>query len=82
VFGLPDWDLIFKGFLDVGRTFISDRLSFEDDETLIGAGVGLELIYRRNLNLRVDWGFALEDVDSTDTDAGSSRVHFVGTILF
>ncbi|MCA9296698.1 MAG: ShlB/FhaC/HecB family hemolysin secretion/activation protein, partial [Phycisphaerales bacterium] len=82
VYGTPDWDLILKGFVDVGRTIQSDRLSFERDETLIGAGVGVEFLYRRNLNVRLDWGFVLEGLDSQDVNDGSNRLHLVVTILF
>lgn len=82
VYGLPDWDLILRSFIDIGRTWNHDALSFEEDETLIGAGVGAEFIFKRNLNLRVDWGFALRDVDSADVDSGSNTVHFVATFLF
>jgi hemolysin activation/secretion protein len=82
VYGHPDWDLILKGFVDIGRSIISDPFSFEDDETLIGAGIGVELLYRRNLNVRLDWGFALEDLDSRDVNSGSNRLHLVATILF
>lgn len=82
VYGRPDWDLVLKGFFDVGRVTISDRLPFEDNETLLGAGIGLNFVYRRNFNLRLDWGFALRDVDSARVNSGSNRLHVLGTILF
>ena len=82
VYGVPDWDLILRGFVDIGRTVNSDRLSFETNETLIGAGVGAELQLRRNLNVRLDWGFALEGLKGPDVNSGSNRLHFVATILF
>jgi hemolysin activation/secretion protein len=58
----------------------SDRQSFENDETLIGTGIGAELVYKKNLSLRLDLGIPLNDVE--DTDAGEARLHFVGTILY
>ncbi|MCH8824614.1 MAG: ShlB/FhaC/HecB family hemolysin secretion/activation protein [Planctomycetes bacterium] len=82
VYGHPDWDLVLKAFLDVGQTVISDPLPFESDETLIGVGIGLEAVYRRNLRLRLDWGFALQDIDSRDVNSGSNRLHVVASILF
>jgi hemolysin activation/secretion protein len=82
VYGRPDWDLILKAFLDVGRTYQSDRLSFESDDTLIGMGIGVELVLRRNINVRLDWGFALEDLAAGSVDAGDNRLHFVATFLF
>lgn len=81
VYGSTDWDLILRGFIDVGHIINSDPMPFERDETIIGTGLGVELQIRRNINLRMDWGIALSDIDDR-YDAGSSRVHFVGTFLF
>lgn len=82
VYGHPDWDLILKGFVDLGRTFVSDSLPFESDETLIGAGIGAELLYRRNVRLRLDWGFVLEELEGRGVSSGSNRIHVVATLLF
>lgn len=81
-YGSADWDLILKGFVDVGRTIISDVSGAEDEETLIGAGVGIEFQIKSNFSLRLDWGIALEDVESAEIKAGSNRLHFLATILF
>ncbi len=80
-YGRADWDLILKGFFDIGRTVNNERKSFESDETLIGTGVGIEFLYRRNLTLRLDWGFVLDEVEGK-AEVGDNRLHFVGTILF
>lgn len=80
VYGRPDWDLIVKGFLDVGRTFVADPTMTEADQTLVGAGAGLELVFRRNLRLQADWGIALEEAN--DVESGNQRLHFVATILY
>ena len=82
VYGHPDWDLILKGFVDLGRTFVSDSLPFESDETLVGAGIGAELLYRRNVRLRLDWGFVLEELEGRGVNSGSNRLHVVATFLF
>ncbi|MCH7572841.1 MAG: hypothetical protein IH891_08000 [Planctomycetes bacterium] len=82
VYGRPDWDLILKGFFDVARVSLNDRLSFEKNETLIGVGVGAEFIFKRNFNVRLDWGFALEDVTTASVNSGSNRLHVLATILF
>lgn len=82
VYGQPDWDLILKAFVDVGRAWQSDRASFETDETLLGLGVGAELQIRRNLNIRLDWGFAIEGMENGEVNSGSNRLHFVATLLF
>jgi hypothetical protein len=79
-YGMPDWDLIIRGFFDVGRVTQSERRPFEVNETLMGAGIGAELVLLRNLNLRLDWGFALRE--ARDVDSGDNRLHFVGTLLF
>jgi hemolysin activation/secretion protein len=81
-YGGTDWDFILKAFVDAGQTMISDAFAFENDETLLGAGVGFELQFRRNLSVRVDWGFVLNELDSADVDQGDDRVHFVATFLF
>ena len=82
VYGRPDWDLVLRAFFDVGRNIVNKRRSLEPEETLMGAGVGVELVYKRNFNFRLDWGFALQDVEARDIDAGSSRVYFVASIYF
>lgn len=82
VYGFPDWDLVLKGFVDAGWTQISDPLFFEQNESLVGAGVGVDFFYRRQLSLRVDWGFVLSDLESRNVDAGSNRLQFVATIYF
>lgn len=80
-YGRADWDLILRGFFDAGRAINSERLSFEEDQTLLGVGVGLEFLFKRNLSVRVDWGVALEDVEG-EVDSGDSQVHFSATLLF
>jgi len=81
-YGAADWDLIFRGFFDVGRTTINDIRSFERNNTLAGAGVGLELQIRRNIFVRMDWGVALRGNEQSDTKAGDNRLHFLLTLLF
>ncbi len=80
----PDWDFILRGFLDVAHLEIEDRLSFEDDATLLSAGVGVELSVLRNVNLRLDWGFALldEQTATDEVEAGDSRLHVLLTVFF
>jgi len=80
-YGKADWDLILKGFLDVGKTIQTDRLSFENDDTLVGAGVGVELQIKQNFTIRLDWGFALSEVEG-ETDVGDNRLHVVFTALY
>ena len=82
VYGRPDWDLVLKGFIDVGQAIVSNPLSFEQDETLVGAGIGIDLEYRRNFSLRLDWGFVLKELEARNVNSGSNRLHALLTVLF
>ncbi len=58
VYGYPDWDLIFRAYVDAGKTTRNQPqlgAGPEYDQTLVGAGVGVELIFRGNFKVRVDW---------------------------
>jgi hemolysin activation/secretion protein len=79
-YGRPDWDLILRTFLDAGQTYNADKLGFENDETLVGIGIGAELQVKQNLALRVDWGFPLTELDGQKTD--DSRVHISATFMW
>ena len=82
-YGRPDWDFIIRTFVDAGRTESNQAAINEFDQSLLSAGVGIELQFRRNLNLRVDYGVVLEGLDgSNSVDKGDGRLHFVGTFLF
>lgn len=85
-YGITDWDLVFRGFVDVGRTVNAKKLNFEKDQTLVGTGIGLEFQLRRNLIIRADWGFAatgLTDfLGNTIVRSGSSRLHFIATLSY
>jgi len=82
VFGRPDWDLVLKAFTDIGRSQNTDRQAFEKDEDLWGAGLGVDLVFYRNLSIRADWAVALDDVDNQNVKSGSNRFHLVFTLLF
>jgi len=81
-YGRADWDMVLKTFLDVGRTLNakSQLADAENNETLIGAGVGVDVIFKRNISVRADWGFALNNTPTTD--AGHNVVHIVATLLY
>ncbi len=82
VYGRPDWDLVLRAFFDAGITSNSQRLPFERNETMIGAGIGAELLVLSNFSVRTDWGFALSDLDNGLGKQGDNRLHFVLTLLF
>jgi hypothetical protein len=86
-YGPVDWDFVLKAFADVARTdVVREESAFESDETLVGAGIGAELAISRNLNVRIDWGFALDEIKDasgdTEVDVGDNRVHVVITVVF
>lgn len=85
-YGPTDWELVLKGFVDVGRVINSDKLSFEKDQTLVGAGIGAEAQILRNFTIRADWGFALRDLtDSSGAEienSGHNELSFVLTVLY
>lgn len=76
VYGRPDWDLVLRAFVDAGQSLRNDRAlatGTEVDQTLVGAGVGLELIFRGNLRARVDWARGIyQSVDCALLTPGGS----------
>lgn len=82
--GSADWDLIFRAFLDVGRVVNSDKQVFETDDTLAGVGIGGEVQVLRYLNARLDLGFPLNSVETSEesVDVGDARLHFVLTLSY
>ena len=81
-YGVTDWDLAFKGFIDVGYAAAADKLDYEFDETLVGGGVGFELRYRRNFFVSVDWGVAMKDTKYPAVTDGSTRVSISATVMY
>lgn len=79
-YGATDWDFIIRGFVDYAEVSDSEPFSYEGSDTLLGVGVGAELKFLSNFNLRVDLGFPLEDVPGVETD--DYQIYFVGTISF
>jgi hypothetical protein len=43
--------------------------------------VGVELQFKQNATLRLDWGFALSEIKN-EVDTGDNRVHVVFTVLY
>ena len=84
-YGRPDWDVILRAFADGGQLFHNRAVSTETDRGVASAGVGLELQIKRNLNLRLDYGFVLLSQTENLTkpiDYGDSRVHFSATLAW
>jgi hemolysin activation/secretion protein len=85
VYGLPDWDLILRSFVDYGYTNVNSGTFGEDNLTLASTGVGIELLLLSNLNIRLDWGVVLNTlerggVEIDKAESGDSRFHFVTTL--
>jgi hemolysin activation/secretion protein len=80
-YGRPDWDLIARAFIDVAEVIANRATAFEDNHTLVGTGVGLELQYKQHFNVRVDWGVALTDVPG-EVKEGNNRFHISATLLY
>jgi hemolysin activation/secretion protein len=83
-YGGADWDLIARAFVDIATVSQVSKEGFEFDEDIAGAGLGLELQFKRNLNIRLDWGLALKDAEDpgADAESGDSRIHFSATFLY
>lgn len=83
VYGPTDWDLILKAFVDAGHVINHSGSGgiTTDATTLLGTGVGLELQIKRNITARVDWAFALNEIDGL-VSSGSSQVYFQVRILY
>lgn len=83
VAGQPDWDWVLRAFFDVGKTNIAKARTFEFNRLLMGTGVGMDIIVKRNLSIRLDYGFALRGVDMTPAvEAGDQRLHVSVTLLY
>ncbi len=82
--GPVDWDLIFRTFVDIGRNVNNDRFSFENNNTLIGTGFGLELAILTNVSTRFDWGWAVKDAANGAEvwNAGDMRFHMLFTVSY
>lgn len=59
--GLTDWDFIIRSFFDFGRVINNKREIYEHDVSLLGTGLGAELVIWNNFFLRADWGVALKE---------------------
>ncbi len=83
VYGRPDWNLMLRTFLDYGKVYNSKRETFETNFDMLSTGAGVELLFKRNFSIRMDWGYILRDFEGTVTeDQGDQRFHLVGTILY
>jgi hypothetical protein len=82
LFGRPDWDWIIRGFFDYAQTYnVDQQETFEGDFELMSVGLGTEVLYKRHVNIRLDWGLVLRGAGDR-ADAGDDRLHIVATFLY
>ena len=79
---LPDWDLVLATFFDYGQTWNEKAVPGEEDETLASLGLGLEVVVRQNFSVRLDYGFALTDVDSAEVESGDTEANLAATVRY
>ena len=79
---MPDWDFVIATFYDYGQTWNDQAVAGEEDATLSSLGVGLEIVVRQNLSLRIDHGFVLSDVEAADVSSGDSKTNFAATVRY
>jgi hemolysin activation/secretion protein len=87
VYGRPDWDLVLRGFFDIGY---SDRNGGRDvnefDQFLVSAGVGLEATFMGKARVRVDWARGIEESSSNSASQieidKSGEFHFLFSIMY
>mgnify|MGYP006286389711 CR=1 FL=1 len=82
VYGRPDWDLVLKAFVDWGRTENNHILQVEEDEDLLGVGVGVELQVLRNVHVRLEYGRALREIEDEGVEQGDGEIHFGLTLIY
>jgi hemolysin activation/secretion protein len=82
VWGTPDWDLILRLFGDAAHVEASHALASEEDENLASVGGGLELQVLRNLIVRGDVGYTLNNLSDPGQDAFETRAHVAATVLY
>ncbi|MCH2135232.1 MAG: hypothetical protein MK101_01470 [Phycisphaerales bacterium] len=89
VFGRPDWDLVPLAFVDASWLFQQGDQAFENNNSLISVGIGLEAVFKRNIRARLDWGWALSDVYGASPggrtviyESGNNRLYATITIYF
>lgn len=81
-YGAADWNLVVRPFFDYGRTQVNktSRAPYETNETLMGAGIGVQATFMRYLNVRCDYGISLKSAG--EDSSGSHRLHFETTLSF
>jgi hypothetical protein len=87
VYGRPDWDLVLRGFIDLGYSDRNGGIDvFEADQFLMSAGVGLEVSFKGNLRLRADWARGIVESHSNSSGRvkidGAGKFHFLLSLMY
>ncbi len=85
VYGLPDWDLVFRFFIDSAMVCNNDKRANEDDYSLLSSGAGLELQLSRYFSIRFDLGVPLlkdRNTNGDEVEVGDPQVHISGMIAY
>lgn len=79
---MPDWDLVLSTFADYGQVYNQNSVLGEHDDSLASLGVGIEVIVRRNFSVRLDYGFALLAVPTSNVQVGDGEAHFAALLRY
>lgn len=79
-----DWNLVLRSFFDLGYTVTEDSSLAPDggSDRLASVGIGAELVIRRNLSLRLDYGIALEALEDEEVESGDSEAHLSAIVRY
>ncbi|MBS3904942.1 MAG: hypothetical protein KGZ39_06420 [Simkania sp.] len=79
--GRADWDFIVRAFLDTARAVNNHKVqTIEANATMIGSGLGAELMLWQNFMLRADWGISL--CKAVNVPIGHNSFYFNMTISY
>jgi hemolysin activation/secretion protein len=62
-------DLTVRGFIDAGQVWYENRLADgSDSDSLVGAGVGVSVLFAKKYSMDVQWASPIDGNDSGDGD--------------
>jgi hemolysin activation/secretion protein len=84
-----DWNLVLRSFFDLGHSVTeggtaSNGVSLPDEggDWLASVGLGAELLIRRNFSLRLDYGFALHELEDEGVESGDTEAHLSAIVRY
>ena len=89
VYGRPDWDLVFRAFLDLGYTDREGGSEVNEfDQLLVSMGLGIEATFMGRVRARVDWARGIEETHSNSSGDGFKPIdkrgefHFLFSVMY